>query len=75
MNQNPNQNQTETTESNQCETCKYFTMPNDDGHCYMFGNEPEPICMQHNRFDTERKLHFSFQRDIMNFQQALRGKK
>jgi len=60
MSQNPNQNQTETTESNQCSTCKFFDMPSDGGHCYMFENEPEPICMQHSRFDRERKLHFFF---------------
>ena len=49
-------------------------MPNAGGHCYMFENEPPPICMQHNRFDRERKLHLSMMDGIMNFQQAFRGK-
>ena len=48
-------------------------MPNDGGHCYMFENEPSPICMQHSRFDRARNLHLSTMNGIMNFQQQLRG--
>ena len=36
---------------NNCETCEYKLSrspdQDDDGHCYMFRDEPQEICMQH----------------------------
>ena len=31
---------------NNCSTCDYKRHP-DGGHCYMFREEPEGVCMQH----------------------------
>lgn len=31
---------------NNCSTCEYIQNP-DGGHCYMFRDEPEEVCMQH----------------------------
>lgn len=31
---------------NNCSTCDH-SQDRDDGHCYMFRNEPEGVCMQH----------------------------
>ena len=36
---------------NNCETCEYKRLKSpdqdDDGHCYMFRDEPREVCMQH----------------------------
>jgi hypothetical protein len=32
---------------NNCATCRYSQYEHGDGHCYMFRNEPEGVCMQH----------------------------
>ena len=36
---------------NNCETCEYKRLKSpdqvEDGHCYMFRDEPQEICMQH----------------------------
>lgn len=31
---------------NNCSTCDHFKDP-DEGHCYMFRDEPTEVCMQH----------------------------
>lgn len=38
---------------NNCSTCDHKQHP-DDGHCYMFRDEPQDVCMQH----TGRKRSF-----------------
>jgi hypothetical protein len=36
------------TNPNNCETCKYKHMnEGEEGHCYMFKDEPTDVCMQH----------------------------
>lgn len=33
---------------NNCEACEYKAMNDgEDGHCYMFKNEPTEVCMRH----------------------------
>lgn len=41
---------------NNCSTCDYKQHP-DDGHCYMFRDEPQDVCMQHT---ARKRAFFSF---------------
>lgn len=46
---------------NNCETCDYKHMKSpdqadDDGHCYMFRDEPTEVCMQHTGHRARKTL-------------------
>jgi hypothetical protein len=32
---------------NNCAACDYSKYPHEGGHCYMFRNEPDGVCLQH----------------------------
>jgi len=40
---------------NNCETCGHKARP-EGGHCYMFKNEPNDVCMRHTRGGTLNSL-------------------
>lgn len=36
--------------TSECDNCKYRTLPYSGGHCYMFRDEPNGMCMQFTRY-------------------------
>lgn len=41
---------------NDCDTCKQKSFNSDpELHCYMFKEKPDYICMQHSKYDEQRK--------------------
>jgi hypothetical protein len=45
---------------NDCKGCLYKHLPNDGGHCYMFREEPKPLCAQWKSGEEETKKIAAF---------------